>query len=288
MQEWIWRDFRFELPNDWEMLQFSKERAAGNCTFADRHQFRLELSWKEVPAAPDYERMISDYLQRLKDEQSLEAPEAISHRSWQGFAARFDDTQTARFGRYFEPAGRLLELVFFWPKDFQRQLTKEILDSFRHLNQEAAQHWRAFGLDLHATGGLALDSCEVKPALAQMTFSENGGAGRIESFQRLGMVNTWLTGTVQEWLKGKAPQDINEVEYRSRDVGDHHLELAAGTVPPLKFPKVGRAAFSYRAAAWICPADGRLYSASEIAPAKNRNDRLAGKRLICCEGLASA
>ena len=66
MQTCIWRDLRIELPEDWEMLQFSLQRQAGRCAFADRYQFRLELGWRTAEAKPEIERMMSDYLAQMK------------------------------------------------------------------------------------------------------------------------------------------------------------------------------------------------------------------------------
>ena len=73
---WVWRNFGIEVPEDWEMLQFSKKADAGNVAFADRYRFRLELSWRVLRAAPDLERMMSDYCAKLK----LEDPEGVASR----------------------------------------------------------------------------------------------------------------------------------------------------------------------------------------------------------------
>ena len=48
LETWVWRHLEVRVPADWELLQFSKTPAEGRCAFADRHGFRLELSWRTV------------------------------------------------------------------------------------------------------------------------------------------------------------------------------------------------------------------------------------------------
>ena len=71
MVQWIWRQISLRLPATWEMLQFSTEYPQGRCAFADRYQFRFELTWGNVKGEPDYDRMITDYTGKLEREKNL-------------------------------------------------------------------------------------------------------------------------------------------------------------------------------------------------------------------------
>jgi len=285
----IWRNIRLDIPEDWEMLQYSKNDDVGNCSFGDRYMFRLELNWKIVPAAPDHERMIGDYISKLKDEGTLSKEKKFTHGHWQGFSAFQGDLWVTRVGRYFEAAGKLLELVFFWPSNVEQKTLKPILESLRFTEAEDGfQNWQAFGLNIKAADGLLLDSCDIQPAMAQMTFSNKKGAEHIENFERLGMVNTWLKGSLEEWLKAKEPDKLKDQVYQRKINRQHDIHFVSGKMTPMRFPRVLRKTNNYASAAWICPRDGRLYSACIMSPSDATSDQdLPGQRLCCCEDISS-
>ena len=58
MKTWIWRNFGVGVPDDWEMLQFSKDPKSGGCLFADRYTFRLEINWRRTAGEPDLRRIL--------------------------------------------------------------------------------------------------------------------------------------------------------------------------------------------------------------------------------------
>src|SRR5579862_8157266 len=45
-----WQGFEFQHPDDWECVRFSKNRARGECAFADRKGQRLSLIWSACGA----------------------------------------------------------------------------------------------------------------------------------------------------------------------------------------------------------------------------------------------
>ncbi len=291
MREWIWREFKILLPDDWEMLQFSREPEAGNCAFADRYQFRFEYNWKKVPGPPDYERMLADYIQKLSAEQELAEVKQLRHAGWHGFQGKLASGWTSRLGRYFDGLSRLLELVFLWPDKVDRRLLKQVLGSVtvQDVGNSHFQRWRAFGMELLAGAGLKLETCKVQPALAQLTFTDGKRTHCLEHFERLGMVEHWLSGSVREWLTGKQPGELLEPRNSSNTINAHKIEQVTGKLPPWKFPRLGRKQNSYEAAAWLCPADGRLYSVSRILPPDQKQSlKLAGETLRCCPALQPA
>ena len=95
-QTCVWRGVRLELPEDWEMLQFSSNPKQGRCAFADRYQYRLEFSWRTVSGPPDFERMLSDYRAKLKDE-GMEGVAEARHGAWSGFRGETEGRFSSRF-----------------------------------------------------------------------------------------------------------------------------------------------------------------------------------------------
>lgn len=283
MQFWIWRNFRLQLPADWEMLQFSRHPQLGRCAFADRYQFRLELSWRAVEGPPDFKRMISDYQAKLQEE----GVENIKHRRrgpWQGVEGITGGCLTTRFGRYFPGESCLVELVFLWPNRRDSGMEQQVLDS---VNEEPKpgnhfQHWKAFGMDLFVSGELTLRNCVMEPAHAEMVFTDSREQVR-ERFARRGMVSEWLTGEVGEWLQEWLLKGKPVTSAETLNMKDHHINRL---VVEERTPHLARLLGKHirgEAAAWICPEDGRLYSASRIGPAgKLTNRKLNRSRFSCC------
>lgn len=299
LQLWVWRHLRIELPEDWEMLQFSRKLGAGRCAFADRYQFRAEVSWQATSGPPDLDRLVSDYQAKLRLDATTEsasptrrtvsAPEGRTPAGgarigdWRGLRGHESGLFTSRFSRYLRGEGCLIEVVLLWPEGIDKKLEAGILGSIRPEPECAGgmRRWRAFGLDLLAASGLALHECEVAPAMARLSFRSERGE-RQETFARLGMVSDWLRGSVRDWLARQTPGDVRATEPSAVEVGRHAVEVLRGT----RKPGLARKASPYEAAAWLCPADGRLYYVSLTGAEAGGGTGLAGKRLSCCEGMA--
>lgn len=311
----VWRNFRIELPDDWEMLQFSRGAEAGRCAWADRYQFRLELNWRTVKAPLDFERMASDYRSKLRDDGEMSDVERTRAAGWQGVRARKGGVFQARLGRHFGEESCLVEIVFLWPGSSDGRLEKVILRSVRPEPERSGgfRRWRAFGMDLLASKGLVLRDCTIEPANARMTFADEKRGRRArrreEAFYRIGMVPEWLAradGTsspghaaaerptpegskspVADWLSRHTPGEVVGRSEGLAEVRGHIVERIsgqwrAGFVSSL----LGRRS-RYEAAAWICPVDGRLYFASATSPISGEAAEidLAPGRLSCCAAL---
>ena len=284
IERWIWRNFGLSIPGDWEMLQFSRNHEIGRCAFADRHQFRFELNWRVVPGPPDFDRMMSDYLASLR-ERGMEGGSRFKHRAWHGVAGELDGQSSSRLGRWFPAEKCVVELVFLWLRKQDAALMRQIADSVREEPGQGGRfrRWRALGMDLLAAKDLPLHSCTVEPANVEMIFADQKKRS-VERFGRRGMVREWLKQTPEQWLRSWVDKDLRGIQTSVVDVGDHSVNLLAGE---LILPGLTRKRANYDAAAWICPADGRLYSASFTGPdyAADAGAMVAGGRLSCCSAL---
>lgn len=286
MQEWVWRELRLMVPEDWEMLQFGRQRKLGTCAWADRYRFRLELSWKEVGGPPDFERMLSDYQQKLRDERQAEDFRDLRHGGWRGFEVQLPEGLSRRFGRHFDTLRRLVEVVFL-ACDPESATEATVLDSIRPVSAPAGrQRWRAFGLDLLASADLEMDVCRIQPGLAQFSFNDGRKGRRLEDFERIGLVEQWLKISLSEWLGAKDPPDLRERREERRPAAGHEILSVTGRLPNLSFPKLGRRVNHYDGAAWRCPTDGRLYYVGLVGP--EPSPAPWGRRLRCCEPMRQA
>ena len=282
MQTVVWRNLRLQVPDDWEMLQYSRSFGAGRCAFADRWEFRLELCWRQTGGAPDLGRVMSDYEAALR-EDGLRTPQREAAGEWRGVRGEQEGVETARWGRYFAGEKCLVEVVVRWPAGREARLEESILASVAEEAPQAdgSRRWRAFGMELLAAPGLALTECSAQPACAEMVFGNRSGSA-VERFSRRGMVGEWLKVPVEAWLQtwvGDA--GARAVESRRLDAGEHRVQCRRGeAVGRGLVGRLLRRRFC-EAAAWLCPGDGRLYAYSRVAPARPAG--AARVPLRCCQ-----
>jgi len=279
---WIWRNVRLCIPADWEMLQFSRTMAEGRCAFADRYRFRLELSWQAAASEPDFDRMMSDYAARLR-EQAEEAPRRLDGTPWHGLESKVNGVVTTRFGRFLPGEKCVVEVVLLWPEGRDEALERAVLTSVAPEPPHNGLHrWRAFGMDVLADSRLALAGCRVEPANAEMIFTDQAGE-TVERFARRGMVSEWLTEPVAAWLRRHAPAhaDVSASTVRQAE-HDVACLVSEERAPGLR-GRLGRRR-RREAAAWICPKDGRLYSVlrTALGAAHGEPSDFFGRRLACC------
>ena len=287
MEHWVWQGIAVSLPADWEMLQYSCNPEKGRCAFADRYQFRFELDWLAVESAPDVARAVSDYQARL-EEEGAERAEAVRCGDWQGLVGRQEGGSVSRFLRHLAELDRFVEVVFVWSGKRDTGLERQVLRTVRPepADDSDGQQWRAFGMELVVSPGLTLERCTVRPADAEMVFTSKRGRNE-ERFARRGMVSDWLHGSTGDWLRDQCPASASLSRERSVEHAGHRVLAFNGE---LRGPGVFRRRRTLQTAAWVCPADRRLYSVARTSPESPAADDpalLAGSCLRCCGRLPS-
>lgn len=286
MQTWIWQQLRVELPEDWEMLQYSPRREAGQCAFADRYQFRLVLQWRRVTAEPHLKRMMADYLAQLRARPDTADLARAQAGPWEAIRGRLRAVSAAWFRRYFPGLGCVAGVTLLWPGGVDEPLEEAILASVCEEGERAGglRRWRAFGMDLLASADLELSSCRVQPARARLAFADARGR-RQETFERLGMVAEWLKEPTRAWLSRQLPKGGIETSHAAAVVHEHEIDSITGRAPTRRWGGLITRPSAYEAAAWLCPSDGRLYHVCTTATEGSLGTRLAGQRLACCRAL---
>lgn len=272
------------------MLHYSCNMDAGRCALADRYRFRLEFHWRRSAVPPDLDRMLSDYRKSLEQDGLAEAVQSVQYGSWRGLETESGGVTTWRFGRFFTAESCLVELVFVWPDGPDTQMAHHVLDS---VSEEPVlkglRCWRAFGMDMNVSDGLALQECTIKPAHAGMVFTKPGKSGRTETFRRLGMVDQWLGAPVADWLSVQQPEKARNWRPGRVSRLNHLIHYADATLPATGLRRLTRRVGSFQGAAWICPADERLYCATLTSgqPLSGKPELFDGGRLACCDDLVS-
>lgn len=288
LESWAWNGIHLDLPDDWELIQFSKDPRSGRCAFADRYQLRFELDWAVVDGPPDFARMVSDYKAKLEAEEVTDL-RSVQHAPWYGVFGRENKLPISRYGAFFPARSLLLEIVFLWPEEQKANNAFEgrVMDGVRvpAQNDDALRQWHAFGIDATVPDNHELVECNVHTAYAEMLFADQKERTQ-ETFLRRGMVSEWLDQPLQEWLESKLPQGYTVISRRQSTHASHECwQLEARiTRPVLKDWLWGTR--HYQACAWICPQDKRLHMFSRIAhQPKNAPKALPDIRMACCPDL---
>jgi hypothetical protein len=280
-----WRHFHLQVPDDWEMLLYSRAERAGRCTFADRYQYRLELSWSVFPGPPDTERMISDYATALSNDTRVATVKRTRIGAWEGLVVGSETGTSSRFGQYFPGEKCLVELVFPWPHTREQALERAIIATVGEdgADAEGAYRWRAFGMELRVPGDLALHKATIEPGHARMDFRHARDTGRVEKFERMGMVAHWLHGPLDVWLRRRVPPAVKIRETRTETIDQHLVSTITGDQPPKHLSRLLGKRRRYQARAWICPTDGRLYCTTSNGAPMAEEATAPSRRLVCCD-----
>ncbi len=286
MQEYVWRNFRIGIPDDWEMLLYSKDPKSGHCTFADRYQHRLQMNWMLVTNKPDLARMVDDYTSRLSKDDAAAELSRLKIGGWLGFGSRTAEGRRSRLGKFFARESCLVELVFLWPEARDAGLERKILDSVSEepVRRDGLARWRAFGMDILASKDLDLTGCTVQPAKASMVFRVENNPRREERFQRIGMLDEWMKVSVEQWLRASVPSQVIRKEESTLSEAGHEICSVLGERRLPGPPNPFRRKPKYRADAWVCPNDGRLYHCEITAPMSKVGESDL-RRLTCCGDL---
>ncbi|MBP5673610.1 MAG: hypothetical protein IKP58_16280 [Victivallales bacterium] len=287
MKSVAWNAINLELPDEWELLQFSKSADNGKIAFADRYQFRLEIDWSTVSAPPDLDRMASDYKSKLAEEGTKDAKLAV-HLPWKGISAKDADYFLSRYVNYFPSRSLMLEAVFIWPDDLKPSPAFEgkILDSIQvaSYQEDAQQHWKAFGLDFYVKDDHYLYELIAEPAKTQYMFRSTD-RHEVETIARRGMVKEWMKIPVDQWLAKQVPKEYEVSDQSARVENDHQVYSLTAKRKPTVLVDWIHGTRTITASAWICPKDHRLYMAAKLAPAYKKGKKHAPLKVACCDSL---
>ncbi|MGF1449065.1 MAG: hypothetical protein ACFB20_06575 [Opitutales bacterium] len=295
-QRTVWHEVQVETPEDWELLQYARDMREGRLGWADRHHYRLEIGYREVEAEPNFERFLSDYKVKLEVQEARKIKD-LRAEGWPGFSAHHDGRFTTRFFRYLGPQRYLVEVVFAWPEQRDTGLEREVLRSIQGLRPrpepdknkadlpdtlttEAPRRYEAFGLNLELSAEWHLREAQIEPALARLVFGPQNRDRFEKRFERYGMVDLWLEGSLEDWLRQQLPPKTTVLETEILHPSGHEVVELTGTVPRESWIARLQGPLHVRAAAWRCPVDGRIYHLRSIAnkePSPTHRDSLR-----CC------
>jgi len=280
MRTWIWHGLSFDLPEEWEMLQFSRKPEAGRCAWADRDGYRMEVFWKRLPSAPAMDLLLATFPQRLGEEQGsvvVPLPDVNRWKRW-----RVGEGARSRIHALCFESGRLLEVVFSRPSG-ETGDGSLVLNAFRAESEQSVSRWAAFGMKWEVPPGHSMVSSVVQPARAEVEMCDRRKR-EVLRFLRLGMVSHWLHDEPQDWLRRRLPNGykLETEELVSLRDGRIAAVLSGGPRWPAILPWARPPGWA--ACVWLEPSDGRLYCVERLSrrPTDSRAlpDRLAPQKIL--------
>jgi hypothetical protein len=254
MQRIEWLGMRMQVPDEWEIVRHSVSPQKGRLVFVDRREQRLQVSWLAAASRPDLERATSDYRSRDLEEDPGTRFEELARGRWKGFRRLRGRTVLTRAGMYHEPSKRWLELVIFWPDGVDPEAERALLETFEAQESRGAVRLSAFGIDLRAPEGWALEGTEVKPAAVTILLSRPGAKMAVK---RLGMVESWLKGDLEGFLRGQMRGRDFECSPARRN--GHAAQRAEGRQAGSKLSRLLGLTHPRADMAWVCPTSHALF-----------------------------
>ncbi len=281
----VWQGLKIFFPEEWELMQFSKNSNMGSCAFANRYNISMELNWQRTDGEVNMGKTVTDHISKFEYEKGLTNIKRTNVSGWTGFYGNISKIKVSKFLKYFKKKSYLVQIIFIWPQKRKEEIENDILKNTKEEPncKNDLQRWKSFGMDICISDKLKLLKCVVEPANAKMFFGV--GNDFFEEYRRLGMVKYWLKGTVKQWLETKLPSKVKNVREKLTELSGHKIYSVYYSVWAKGLSKITGKKESYIASAWICPTDNRLYFA-RIKKDSAVDMCVAGERLVCCDRLA--
>ncbi|MEX0775516.1 MAG: hypothetical protein WD042_07355 [Phycisphaeraceae bacterium] len=274
-QSVIWLGMRLAVPAEWEIVRHAVSPKQGGLSMIDRRDQRLQLSWRELRAAPDLGRMLDDY--RSRDAELYPAGKVVGVENaggWRALRRSAEKGCLTRAVRYEPAYGRLIELVLPWPGGtaapggtvapvaveggagrYDERVERAILESFSMAADPLGpQRWCAWGLDCTAPAGWPLGRAQVKPADVSLVFQHE--KERLTA-RRLGAPDLWYHDRPEEFLEQELDGQPNEIQFmRHRGHQACHSKSQEKTQPYRRLAGLG---LEREDLVWHCPLDHVVY-----------------------------
>lgn len=244
-----WRDFRFEVPAEWEVVGYSFKPDEGRLALADGEGETLQVFWKKTDAPPDLDRRLGDLLRANLPPDAVSKADDRRIEEVHGWRACLSGDRTIPFyaARHLSEARQILGVIFAPHPRRREEVARAVLASWTP-NAGPERRWSALGLDLTLPAAFEPEVAISLPALQRMEFATRAGDRVI--LHRFGMLSAILEGTdpaahfarikgrgVQVWKLSSpaaAPRlEVAELALRRRPIGWWSA--------PRRLPKEGRA-----------------------------------------------
>ncbi|MEI6519147.1 MAG: hypothetical protein WCO98_03795 [bacterium] len=243
--------------------------------------------WRNITSEPDMKKMAVDYASYIGLRDDIVSVKPVSYYQWEGVEANLPDASYSSYSSFLASEKLLVELIFLTPANSENRQEQKILSSVSEepLQLDHYRRWRAFGMDMVTDDRYTIRKCQVLPGFAEMTFNHLKDDNLYDTFERFGMVDEWLRGSIEEWVKKRIPDGVKIISSKVEEYRGHTFYTINGKVN-IGFSKLIRGArVEYIARTWRCPIDGRLYCYSSIRNSNDNNQPEDLDRLHCCENL---
>ena len=264
MQQFGWQGFELALPEDWECVRFSKNRARGECAFADREGPRLSFTWSEAAAGADTRKLLEELIRQVRkaDPSGGVVPEEWEGPApWRGFLWQGGERLLVAVAHLTE-AGYLAKVQFVRRETANPKLEARVLAGVRWQGRGGDWAWRAFGCRVRLPSEFRIAECEVVPGKATLGFRGPGRGGDRFRLQRLAMPEACLKGRdFPEWYRANL-RDGKVTGAVAAEMRGHRASRIETVLPPATaWQRLLRRKRRGTAVVWVCEKEERLYCA---------------------------
>jgi len=264
LERTCWRGVQVDHPAVWEASVASGPQEGGRLTFVDRRFTRLDLRWRHLKYVPNMDDLLdrSGGKDKKTDDQGVTtAMLGSAPPDWRGLVRTGGQGAVVNAGRFFEDQRLLVEAAIIWPKDRDKDLERQILESVTvHKTDAPARHWRALGIDAQVDRQFEL--VQNNAQVGRVNWMFQGPAKHTPPqlmIERLAMVDCWLKEPLSEWIVSNLPLHSQvlrdeEISFNRHSARRLLSQSKVGTVSALTGRRMVRVDV-----AWQCEQDLRLY-----------------------------
>lgn len=281
----LWQGLQLDIPRSWEMVRYGLAYARGLCAFADPYRERLLFAWQRDCEQPEFGRLISDLAASARaaadddDRASVAIETPDLPEGWHGLVIADGHETRTRAARYFEPQRILVEITIFWPDVRDTETEYRVFDGMDVAESGPWRSWRAFGIAADVPEALFLQDLRCLPADVTLTFGRHKRRHPRLTVRRMGFVDIWLKGPLEDWLAGQLKGwRIRSRETRPSSAGHAVCWMTASRHRPAPAGLLGLR-LRRRDAAVLCPAEQRVYHVSIVDG--RRSSRTPGLACSC-------
>jgi hypothetical protein len=285
LDQTCWRGMEMAHPAGWELSKSSGLDEPGQCCFTDRLYHRLDIRWTHLKHAPNLEAMSKRELHRKhKRGSEVELTELTGVPApWLGIVREGDEATIVNAARGFRERRMMVEVVLVWPEQRQRDIENAILASIQPQPDDMpTRRWEAMGLRATVPSQYELTGSSAPVGRVRWTFRPEGKHPPKLILERLAMPQTWLKGSLRDWLALDLPAGHKVVRQDPATVNGHRGECVISR-GRLGIAQSLRGLHEMRAStAWVCPTEDRLYRISFTEATRNEETSLPGNVEISC------
>ena len=177
IRDLAWFDFRFTLPENWEVTGHTLDHKEGRLELSDRESYTCRIHWREALNKPDFrvahQKWFDSFVKKNKLGFFPSNPVAQSFKKGPFLISKIADGEPFWVSLFSKKTGVVLDLYFpvFEEAWVESETFNQFLNSYsENPTGEQGNYWSCWGLKANMPEGYELEEVSCYPASVGMTF----------------------------------------------------------------------------------------------------------------------